>query len=49
MGEDKLSKTEDQKQHDAAVYNPIIGLDKDDEGVDKNEWIKKQNLKSQGF
>jgi hypothetical protein len=30
-----------------AVYNQVLGYDKEDEGMDKKKWIKKNDLKGQ--
>jgi hypothetical protein len=30
-----------------AVYNQVLGYDKEDEGMDKKKWIKKNDLKRQ--
>lgn len=51
MGEHKQN-SDDQappSKFDAAVNNPIIGLDVEDEGVEEKEWIKQEKLQSQGF
>ena len=44
----KMQENEGLKNN-YAVYNSTIGLNSDDERIDKNEWVKRKNLKSQGF
>jgi hypothetical protein len=44
----KRDMYEDELSREKAVYNPIIGQEKEDEGIDPKIWKEKQHLKSQG-
>ena len=53
MDANKLTSKEElidkSKEREKMIYNPIVGLEKEDEGVDQKLWQKQQHLKSQGY
>lgn len=54
MGSNKVNQSSsrvfnEMDDRDNAVYNPILGEVREDEGIDEKEWKQSQRLKSQGW